>query len=130
MPFFDAGPAPAPETVAAWQAQGWRVALGVELVAHLEPILNLERCQVGFCAESDELATTFVELIAAENLETRAASAHPDGSNAGRACDVLLPLRPDAPDSEVDNCIVAAVKASHMILCPAELMAKFKSSRT
>jgi hypothetical protein len=129
LPFFDAGDAPAAETVAAWQAQGWRVALGVELVAHLEPILDVEHCRVGFCAESEELARTFVDLIAVENLETRAAGAHPDGSNAGRACDVLLPLRPDAPDSEVDNCIVAAVKASHTILCPAELMQKFKGTR-
>jgi hypothetical protein len=101
----------------------------VELVAHLEPILNVERCQVGFCVESEELAQTFVEMILAENLEARQAAGHPDGSNAGRRCDVLLPLRPAAPDSEVDNCIVAAVKASHTILCPAALMDKFKSTR-
>ena len=105
------------------------MALGVELVAHLEPILNVDACQVGFCVESDELAETFVQLIAVENLEARAAAAHPDGSNVGRRCDVLLPLPPSATDAEVDNCIVVAVKASHTILCPAELVEKFKGSR-
>jgi hypothetical protein len=105
------------------------VALGVELVAHLEPILNVDRCQVGFCVESEELAETFVGLIAVENMEARLAAAHPDGSNGGRRCDVLLPLPEVASDSEVDNCIVVAVKASHTILCPAELMDKFKSTR-
>lgn len=129
LPFYDAGPTPAPETAAAWQASGWRVALGIELVAHLEPILALDRCQVGFCAESEDLAKVFVDLIAAENLEARQASAHPDGSSAGVRCDVLMPLRPAAPDDEVDNCIVASVKASHTILCPAELREKFKSTK-
>ncbi|MHB8574364.1 MAG: hypothetical protein ACYDCQ_03440 [Dehalococcoidia bacterium] len=100
---------------------GWRVALGVELVAHLEPVLSPERCQVGFCCESEELADEFVRLIRVENLEARTAKAHPTGAAQRSACDVLLPCRPDAPDSEVDNAIVAAVKASHTILCPAGL---------
>lgn len=116
-------------TATAWQAGGWRVALGIELVAHLEPVLALDRCQVGFCAESADLAKIFVDLIRVENLEARQASAHPDGSAAGVDCDVLMPLRPAAPDDEVDNCIVASVKASHTILCPAELRDKFKGSR-
>jgi len=97
------------------------VALGVELVAHLEPVLDLDRCRVGFCAESEELAAEFVKLIAVENLEARQGQAHPAEEAQRRACDVLLPLRPAAPDDEVDNAIVAAVKASHTILCPAGL---------
>lgn len=97
------------------------MALGVELVAHLEPVLDLERCRVGFCAESEELAAEFVRLIAVENLEARQGQAHPAETAQLRACDVLLPLRPAAPDDEVDNAIVAAVKASHTILCPAGL---------
>jgi len=97
------------------------VALGVELVAHLEPVLDIDRCRVGFCAESEELAAEFVKLIDVENLEARQRRAHPSGVAQRLACDVLLPLRPDAPDDEVDNAIVAAVKASHTILCPAGL---------
>jgi hypothetical protein len=91
------------------------------LVAHLEPVLAIDRCLVGFCAESDELADEFVRLIRIENLDARRGMAHPDGIDQDRECDVLLPLRPDAPDDEVDNCIVASVKASHTILCPAGL---------
>lgn len=121
LTFWDAGVAPTAETVAAWQTAGWRVALGVELVAHLEPVLDLDRCLVGFCAESEELAAEFVKLIAVENLEARQGQAHPAEVVQRRACDVLLPLRPGAPDDEVDNAIVAAVKASHTILCPAGL---------
>ncbi len=121
LPFWDAGGAPAPATIAAWQIPGWRVALGVELVAHLEPVLAPERCLVGFCAESEDLAEEFVKLIQTENLDARRAKAHPDGLPQAVACDVLLPCRPNAPDSEVDNAVVAAVKASHTILCPAGL---------
>jgi hypothetical protein len=62
----------------------------------------------------------FVKLIHTENLDARQDRAHP-GETQAEACDVILPCRPDAPDSEVDNAIVAAVKASHTILCPAEL---------
>ncbi len=121
LPFWNGGDAPATETVAAWLTPGWRVALGVELVAHLEPILSQERCLVGFCAESAALAEEMVKLILAENLEARQASAHPDHAGQTEACDVLLPCRPNAPDDEVDNAIVAAVKASHTILCPVGL---------
>lgn len=121
LPFWDAGTSPAPETVAAWQTGGWRVALGVELVAHLEPVLAVDRCLVGFCAESEELADEFVKLIQSENLDARRGKAHPNGMPQSRECDLLLPLRPEAPEDEIDNCIVASVKASHTILCPAGL---------
>lgn len=121
LPFWDAGPTPPDEVTRAWQVPGWRIALGVELVAHLEPVLSPERCLVGFCAESAELAGIFVSLIASENLEARRAMAHPGGPPQTIECDVVLPCRPDAPDSEVDNAIIAAVKASHTILCPAGL---------
>jgi hypothetical protein len=121
LPFWDAGAAPLPDTIASWQVPGWRVALGVELVAHLEPVLVPERCQVGFCAESEDLAEEFVKLIQTENLDARRARAHPGEFPQAAACDVLLPCRPDAPDSEVDNAVVAAVKASHTILCPVGL---------
>lgn len=107
--------------MAQWQTPGWRIALGVELVAHLEPVLDTDRCVVGFCCESAELAAEFVKLIRTENLEARQSEAHPGGTRQKEACDVLLPCRPYAPDSEVDNAIVAAVKASHTILCPAGL---------
>jgi hypothetical protein len=121
LPFWDAGEDPDAATVEAWQTGCWRVALGVELVAHLEPVLAIERCRVGFCCESAELAEEFVRLIAHENLQARTEKAHPDALNQREACDVLLPLRPNAPEDEVDNAIVAAVKASHTILCPANL---------
>jgi len=100
------------------------VALGVELVAHLEPVLDPDRCRVGFCAESEELAAEFVKLIAVENMQARQGRAHPAAAAQRLACDVLLPLRPDAPEDEVDNAIVAAVKASHTILCPAGLRSR------
>ncbi len=118
LPFWDPGASASPETVTQWQTGGWRIALGVELVAHLEPVLETDRCLVGFCAESEELAEKFIELIHTENLDARRARAHPAGMAQAAACDVLLPCRPDAPDSEIDNAIVAAVKASHTILCP------------
>ncbi len=121
LPFWDAGAVPSEATVNAWQLPGWRVALGVELVAHLEPVLSPERCLVGFCAESAELAGIFVALIRSENLEARQAMAHPGGMPQTAECDVLLPCRPEAPESEVENAIVAAVKASHTILCPSNL---------
>lgn len=129
LSFWDGGPSPAQHIVEAWQLPGWRIALGVELVAHLEPVLSTERCQVGFCCESAELAEEFVKLIAVENLEARVARAHPNASQQTEACDVLLPCRPDAPESEVDNAIVAATKASHAILCPVELRDRFKLTR-
>ena len=121
LPFWDGGAEPETADVAAWQAGGWRVALGVELVAHLEPVLVTERCQVGFCAESAEMAAAFVGLICRENLEARQACAHPDQRQQREACDVLLPVRPGAPDDEIDAAIVVAVKASHTILCPTGL---------
>jgi len=124
LPFWDAGEAPNADVVSAWQTSGWRVALGVELVAHLEPVLTPERCQVGFCCESAELAAEFVKLIRTENLEARQAKAHPGGSAQHEECDVLLPCRAEAPEDEVDNAIVAVVKASHTILCPAGLRPK------
>jgi hypothetical protein len=127
--FWNGGPSPAQDVVEAWQLPGWRIALGVELVAHLEPVLSTERCQVGFCRESEELAQEFVRLIGIENLEARTAKAHPNASGQAAACDVLLPCRPDAPENEVDNAIVAATKASHAILCPVELRDRFKLTR-
>ena len=129
LPFWDGGPSPDHQVVEAWQLPGWRIALGVELVAHLEPVLSTERCQVGFCCESEELAEEFVRLIAIENLEARTAKGHPNAGHQAEACDVLLPCRPEAPESEVDNAIVAATKASHAILCPVELRDRFKGTR-
>jgi hypothetical protein len=76
---------------------------------------------VGFCCESADLAAEFVAIIRNENLEARRARAHPGVSVQAEECDVLLPLRAGAPDDEIDNAIVAAVKASHTILCPAGL---------
>ena len=55
-------------TRAAWQAPAYRIALGVELVAHLEPIVDTERLYVGFCGHSRELAELLVAAIQKENV--------------------------------------------------------------
>jgi hypothetical protein len=110
---------------AAWKAAGQSIALGVELVAHLEPILGLEELQVGFCCDSEDLAEVFVERIRAENVEAKRRRAHPGGVNQSRACDVVLPCSPEFTREEIDHAVLAAVKASHGIMCPTLIRREF-----
>ena len=101
---------------AAWQTVAYRIALGVELVAHLEPIVDAERLQVGFCAHSPDLAQLLVDAILKENVGAATARAHP-GMTQPAPCDVVLPCRPDDPDEEVNHAVLAATKAAHVYFC-------------
>lgn len=104
------------ETRQAWQRPAYRIALGVELVAHLEPIVDTERLYVGFCVESDELAALMVEAVLKENVGAAVAKAHP-GRDQEHACDVILPCRPDATDKEVEHAVLGATKSAHAFFC-------------
>ncbi|SRR5579884_3796144 len=103
---------------AAWETTAYRLALGVELVAHLEPIVDGERLLVGFCAGSPELAGLLADAILRENVGAAPARAHP-GTAQDAACDVILACRPGAPDEEVNHAVLAATKAAHVFFCSA-----------
>ncbi len=103
-------------THAAWQTAAYRVALGVELVAHLEPIVDTDRLYVGFCGYSAELAGMLAAAVLKENVGAAVAKAHP-GMAQDAACDVVLACRPDATDEEVDHAVLAATKAAHTFFC-------------
>jgi hypothetical protein len=104
---------------AAWRTAANSIALGVELVAHLEPILAPEAMLVGFCCDSEDLAGVFVERIEAENVGAECAAVHPGSAGQTRACDVVLPCAPGFTAEEIDHVVLAAVKASHGIMCPS-----------
>jgi hypothetical protein len=97
----------------------------VELVAHLEPILDLDALRVGFCCDSEELAATFVERICTENIEAERCRAHPGNADQPLACDVVLPCAPSFRQEEIDHAVLAAVKASHGIMCPSFLSRRY-----
>jgi hypothetical protein len=96
------------------------VALGVELVGHLEPIVDTDRLYVGFCGHSAELAELLKEAVLRENVGAAVARAHP-GMDQDAACDVILACRPNATDEEVNHAVLAAVKAAHAFFCGAPL---------
>jgi len=104
------------EARAAWRTNAYRLALGVELVAHLEPIVDLDRLYVGFCVASAELAKLLAGAIRRENVDAATARAHP-GMAQDSTCDVILPCRPDATDEEIDHAVLAATKAAHAYFC-------------
>lgn len=97
---------------------GQSIAIGVELVAHLEPILDLDALRVGFCCDSEDLAELLAERVRAENVGAAHCRAHPSGAAQAEACDVVLPCRPGASREEIDHAVLAAVKAAHGVLCP------------
>jgi hypothetical protein len=94
------------------------IAIGVELVAHLEPVLDLDALRVGFCCDSEDLAELLAQRVRAENVDAVHRRAHPNAAGQEQACDVVLPCRPDATREEVDHAVLAATKAAHGILCP------------
>jgi hypothetical protein len=104
------------ETRDSWRTLAYRVALGVELVGHLEPIVDADRCYVGFCGHSAELAEMLKDAVLRENVGAGVAQAHP-GMTQDDACDVILACRPDATDEEVNHAVLAAVKAAHAFFC-------------
>lgn len=100
----------------AWEPVAFRVALGVELVAHLEPIVDSGRLQTGFCVRSAELARLLATAVQEENVGARTGRAHP-GMEQAEDCDVILACRPGAPDEEVNHAVLAATKAAHAFFC-------------
>jgi hypothetical protein len=116
LPYWEPDVTLAAEARQEWCTRAYRVALGVELVAHLEPIVDEDRLLVGFCVRSSELAGMLVEAILRENVGARVARAHP-GMEQEDACDVVLTCRPDAPEEEVKHAVVASTKAAHTYLC-------------
>lgn len=105
-----------PESRGAWELAAYRIALGVELAAHLEPLLDTERLYVGFCSRSPSLARALQAAIQHENVDAALARAHPDQAQA-EACDVVLPCRPGATSEEINHVVLAAIKAGHALLC-------------
>ena len=116
LPLWQAGPDVDAATRSAWQTVAYRLALGIELVAHLEPIVDPDRLYVGFCAHSHELAGMLVEAVLKENVGAVVARAHP-GMDQETACDVILACRPGATDEEVHHAVLAGTKAAHAFFC-------------
>ncbi len=113
--WLPAGP-PDDETRRAWEPVAYRVALGVELVAHLEPIVDAERLQTGFCVRSAELARIMADAVLSENVGACTGRAHP-AMHQEEACDVILACHPGAPDEQVNHAVLAATKAAHAFFC-------------
>lgn len=90
----------------------------MELVAHLEPIVDSERLYVGFCGHSPELAELLAGAVQRENVGAAVARAHP-GMEQDHACDVVLACAPGATDEQVNHAVLAATKAAHAYFCGA-----------
>ena len=88
----------------------------MELVGHLEPIVDTDRLYVGFCGHSPDLAVMLKDAVLRENVGAGVAKAHP-GMAQDDACDVILPCNPNATDEEVNHAVLAAVKAAHAFFC-------------
>ncbi|MBI2759820.1 MAG: hypothetical protein HYX51_00130 [Chloroflexi bacterium] len=116
LPLWDHDETVDAEVRGEWQMPAYRIALGVELVAHLEPIVDAERLYVGFCGHSGELAKMLVDAVLKENVGAGAAKAHP-GMEQDEACDVILPCYPGMTDKNVDHAVLAATKAAHAFFC-------------
>lgn len=103
-------------TAKTWRTLAYRIALGVELVGHLEPVVDDERLYVGFCGHSPEVAELLRDAVLQENVAAELAKAHP-GMEQEHACDVLLPCSPAATEDEVNHAVLAAVKGAHAFFC-------------
>src|SRR5579885_2989536 len=106
LPLWDLDGGLDPEAVRTWTDKAFRIALGVELVAHLEPILDEARYLVGFCAGAEEMARRLCAAILRENIGARVGRAHPDTAHQPLACDVLLPCSPWATDEAVEQSVL------------------------
>jgi hypothetical protein len=74
--------------------------------------------KVGFCAGDGAAAELFRAAIAEEHVGARVGRFHPDGGDQPEACDVELPCRPDATERDVDQAVLAVIKATHAPACP------------
>lgn len=123
---------------ASWLAAAERIATGITVLAHLEPFIDIQRMRVGFtCGGDADLATRYEASILAENIACeRVATPLPDaGSFAGRiarrllgaghgdlpADEIALPCRPDATDEQIQQAVLAVMKAAHAIEFELEL---------
>jgi len=124
LPLWRPAGAPSPEDREIWRVAGQSIAIGVELVAHLEPVLDLDALLVGFCCDSEDLAEFLAQRVRAENVDAEHCRAHPGSRIQSQACDVVLPCRPGASREEIDHAVLAAVKAAHGVLCPTGARAR------
>ena len=116
LPLWEPGPKVTNADREGWQTVAFRLALGVELVAHMEPIVDTDRLYVGYCAHSAELAELLVAAVLKENVGAKTARAHP-GMDQDAARDVVLACRPHAADEEISHAVLAATKAAHAYFC-------------
>ena len=117
---------------AGWLATAERIATGITILAHLEPFIDVERLRVGFtCGGDAGLAARYEAAILAENIACeRVATPLPDahtisgriarrllGSGPGNlpADEIALPCRPDATDEQIQQAVLAVMKAAHAI---------------
>ena len=121
---------------ASWLAAAERIATGITVLAHLEPFIDVERLRVGFtCGGDAGLAARYEASILAENIACeRVATPLPAANTiAGRiarrllgtgdlpADEIALPCRPDATDEQIQQAVLAVMKAAHAIEFDLEL---------
>lgn len=116
----------------AWLVAAERIATGITVLAHLEPFIDMQRLRVGFtCGGDADLAARYEASILEENIACeRVATPLPDASTiVGRfarrllgtgpgdlsADEIALPCRPDATDEEIQQAVLAVMKAAHAI---------------
>ncbi len=102
----------------SWARAALRIAIGIQVTAHFPGIVHQGVHKVGFCVGEDSAAETIVAAIVCENIEARVGRFHPDGSDQPEACDIELPCRPNVAAKELDQAVLAAVKATHAPACP------------
>lgn len=129
---------PTAEEAASWLAAAERIATGITILAHLEPFIDLERLRVGFtCGGDVDLAARYAasildENVACERIATPLPAAHTItgriarrllGVEAGSlpADEIALPCRPDASDEQIQQAVLAVMKAAHAIEFDMEL---------
>ena len=122
----------------SWLAAAERITTGITILAHLEPFIDMERLRVGFtCGGNVDLAARYEASILDENIGCeRVATPLPDADSlVGRvarrllgtgpgdlpADEIALPCRPDASDEEIQQAVLAVMKAAHAIEFDLEL---------
>jgi hypothetical protein len=130
LPMWIPGREPAPDERMSWLAGAERIATGITTLAHLDPFVDVERLRVGFtCRGNAELAIRYEAAILAENIACqRVATPLPDAATLlGRIArrllgasdlppdEIALSCRPDATDEQIQQAVLAVMKAAHAI---------------
>ena len=127
-----------PDERASWLTAAERITTGITVLAHLEPFIDKKRLRVGFtCGGDAQLAARYEVSIFAENIACeRVATPLPEANSvAGRfarrllgagpddlpADEIALPCRPDATDEQIQQAVLAVMKAAHAIEFDLEL---------